>query len=607
MRKKKAKWALIDSDKWGCREISAGLVAYGITTVVTSPGSRNVPLLMTVERNPELTVLPVVDERSAAFIALGIAATNNEPVAIICTSGTALLNYAPAVAEAFYRHIPLIVISADRPKEWIDQNDSQTIRQPGALASIVKGSFSIKGEAETEEQRWFVNRTINEALTTATYRCSGPVHINVELSTPLSGETEMAAPHKFRYISYECNEGTLSSSFERYISWYANSRKSILIFGSSYPPSPILTEAILSLAKLPNVVVVAEGLANLKCNNIHQSVEALFGRMSEQEARRLKPDILITFGGAPVSAAWKRQVREWHPAAHWHVDESNAIIDTYMSLSRKIAASPDVFFTKLAKLITTNIYWGPQSNYNKAWHLYAFKVKRAIAPKFGRKWNGPDIMSKILKEIPDGWNLQLGNGMSVRYALLNDLNRFNRVDSNRGVSGIDGCLSTAIGASLFHKTPTLLITGDMSFQYDMGALASMALKPKLKIIVLNNGGGGIFNFVKTTESLPERDRLLKCDSNMPIAKIARAYGMKYAPATNFMALDAGLKLLETERRPMILEVFTDADTDAKAMWTLITRPERARRKDSEEQSQENTDPGNNISFKNDNPNKTENI
>lgn len=564
------------SDKWGCRETAAALAAFGVKYIVTSPGSRNAPLLMAVERTGKFQTVPVIDERSAAFIALGIASATSTCVALICTSGTALLNYAPAVAEAYYRHVPLIVISADRPHQWIDQDDSQTIRQHGALSAIVKASYNIRGEASTGEERWFVNRTLNEALTKANHGQRGPVHINVELSMPLTAESDADNDMEFRKIALIDYPDAIPTDMSRVIAEELTDKK-VLIFGGFMPPSASLSRAMSNLATLPNVAVVAEGLANLHSKGILERCETLFGNMPEATANSLKPDVLITFGGSPVAAAWKRIARQWRVAEHWHVGQTDAIIDTYMSLTRKINMPATGFFPRMSTSLGYLHRNGRiKSDYAIHWHKYYDTIanRTDLALRQTDDWNGVAAVSHILHMIPSEWNLQLSNGMSCRYAMLNPLGRLHRVDCNRGTSGIDGSLSTAVGASMVYRNPTLLITGDMSAQYDIGALASTALSSRFKMIVINNGGGGIFSFVKTTATLPERNRLFKCELHLPLRELAECYGMRYAKATSFAELDSALAMLVNEKeRPAVVELITNSEHDADTMWRLISNLE----------------------------------
>lgn len=556
---------MLNTDKWGCRQIAAALNTFGISQVVTSPGSRNAPLIMAVQRHPALHVYSVIDERSAAFIALGMAEISAKPVALICTSGTALLNYAPAVAEAYYKNIPLIVISADRPREWIDQADSQTMRQPGALANIVKGSYAIKGEAENENDKWYVNRTINDAIINATHNYPGPIHLNVALDAPLTTETECGNYEQFRKISCITLPNSLPTTMARELCAELCNKK-ILIVGGFQQPVAAVNRSMSILATLPNVAIMAEALANIHCHNIITNVDATLASISQKDYDTLRPDILITFGGAIVSATLKTFLRNIHPTEHWHVGKTPNVVDCYKSLTRRVDITPEGFFPKMATSLAHLTKIGKNSDaYAQQWQAKATQCENATSI-FRKNWNGPHAVQKIINAMPSNWNLQVSNGMSVRYAQLSNTLRVHRIDGNRGVSGIDGSVSTAVGAAINYSKPTLLITGDMSLQYDLGALTSNYITPNLKIVVMNNNGGGIFHFVKTTATLPELPQLFNGMMKLPVKQLAEAFGFKYLCANDYATLKTAFaQLIKTDNQPVMMEVITDSHTDAEIM------------------------------------------
>jgi len=556
----------LNTDKWGCRQLAAGLAAFGVTRVVTCPGSRNAPLLMAIARHDSLHVTSVIDERSAAFIALGMAEISNEPVAAVCTSGSALLDFAPAVAEAYYKKLPLIIISADRPAIWIDQDDSQTIRQPGALSNIVKKTFTITGEAETADDRWYVNRCINEALLCATSGRKGPVHINISLSEPLTQEIEVDYDEHFRKISYVETPDMVPTEQARAMAAELSDRK-VLIVGGFNRPSARLSRAMSTLASLPNVAVIAEGLANIHAEGCHTCVDRFALQVSRvlttENRSLLQPDVLITFGGALVSAKMKSLLRTLQPTEHWHVGRNDTTIDCYKALTRRIEISADGFFHRVANALAhlTKIGTNHGVYADEIAKICRMAEETAVARQL--PWSGSLVIDILTRAIPAQWNLQLSNGMTVRQAMNCNLTKFHRVDCNRGVSGIDGSVSTALGASVAYDHPTLLVTGDMSMQYDFMALTSTLLSPKLKIVVMNNGGGGIFHYVKGTAKLREMPALLNGSLNLPLEKLAATYNLAYAKAYDTESLYAAIKLLKaTQSRPVLVEVCTDADIDA---------------------------------------------
>lgn len=518
-----------------CAEIASLLAARGVKDVVVSPGSRNTPLSVAVSRAGCFTVDVVIDERTAGFVALGRALITGSPVAVMCTSGTALLNLAPAVAEAYYRCVPLIVISADRPAEWIDQDDSQTIRQFRILDNIVKHSYSLPAMAETYNLKWFVNRTINDAIDMSdTYPC-GPVHLNVQIDEPLSALVPVDS-EPVRAIEVVSAAGELDLSRARDLASTLSSRGNVLIIAGFGEPSDSLNNHLSRLATLPNVVVMTEAQSNIHLaasSHAVAAIDAVLTAMTDSERTQMLPATVITFGGAILS----RMVKQWlrprqgtRRINHWHVGISDNAIDCFQSLERRIMMRPEVFFHALVKAASTLC---ANSDYGDKWMHYnalASIAKNDFCER--QQWCDLTAMKLIMQSVPRGCNLQLSNGTVVRYAQLFPYAHIHRIDCNRGVSGIDGSTSTAIGASKAYSGLTLFITGDMSAQYDMGALAIPNIPPRFRMIVLNNGGGGIFRFIKSTSSLAELDRFFVADVRLPLRQLAEGYGFRYFEVTS---------------------------------------------------------------------------
>lgn len=532
--------------------LAEALAAYGVKDIFYSPGSRNSPLLIAVARSEEFTVRPVVDERSAAFIALGYSLVAQRPAALICTSGSALLNYAPAVAEAYYRKLPLIVISADRPRAWIGQDDGQTLPQPGAFGAMVKGSFSINGEISSDEERWEVNRKLNEALQSALNGRRGPVHLNVHLSSPLTQEIEAPAP-SFRKVELIHPYPGLNPAEGKKLAAQTAGRK-VLIVGGFCQPSETMNTAFASLARCGNVVILAEALANLSCQGIIHCAD-LVASSHIIDTPEAVPDIVITFGGSLLSSKLKDYLRRTPISEHWHVGENEALIDSYFALTKRIEIPEGNFFRYFLKLIERQK--SPETEFKALWKQAAQTEETSYRAKLASsQWDENQAIDFLTNHMPSSWNLQLSNGLTPRYALRSGAWRFHRRDCNRGVSGIDGSLSTALGASLPFKGTTVLITGDMSMQYDLSALSSTLLSPRLKIVVINNGGGGIFSKIPTTRHLPELPELLQCRLRLPLEKIAEAYGLRYFRAASLEQLkDILPEFIADTQLPAILEVF----------------------------------------------------
>ncbi len=520
--------------------IARGLVAYGVRLVVTSPGSRNAPLLMALERSDELTAVPVIDERCAAFEAIGLADISGEPVALCCTSGTALLNYAPAVAEAYYRGLPLIIVSADRPTAWIGQADSQTIRQPGALDNIVKATIDLDDNAATDEDIWYHNRLLNDALTAAVTGPKGPVHINVHLAAPLTKEISIDSLEQvFHKIDIIAPSPIVPPEIVRKLALRLIDRQ-VLIIGGFHTPDDQVSQALADISLIDGFRIIDEGLANIRGPLIECGPDCAVG----------SPDVLITFGGSLVSTRMKETLRDCASIReHWHVGEADHAIDTFRKLTTRVDLPASGFFPRLADSLRHYVGAGKLK----------LKDTATLPPRESNEsieWDSATAVKELLSMVPEQWNIQLGNGMAVRQALpIVAGGRFHRVSSNRGVSGIDGCVSTAIGASIAYDKPTLLIVGDMSAQYDMGAMASNQVSPKLKIAVLDNQGGEIFRRVATTRSLPERERLIAGGVKLPLRQLAESFCFRYLEAADSSSLmEAAQCLLAENERPCLLRI-----------------------------------------------------
>ncbi len=549
-----------------CRQLVASCVEYGVRRVVLSPGSRNAPLLIAFAREKSIEHFVVVDERTAAFTALGMCERSNEPVAVICTSGTALLNYAPAVAEAYYRHLPLIVISADRPEEWIDQDDSQTIRQQGILSHIVKQSYHIPSY-ESANLHWHAYRLINEALQQATASIAAPVHINVPLSDPLCAVAEVDdLPHEI--VEFIQPEVRLSQAIIDRLSNDISHTSKVMILATMSQPSHQLQQALSQLAALPQVVVLTESIANLHDTYFIPTIDRVLTAIDNSEKNDFAPELLITLGGAPVSRMVKEFIRKYSPIYHWRVGCDRNLIDTMQCLTHHIAVEPATFFSSIAERCKAR-----ESSYAALWHdreVVATALHNRIVD--ASPWCDLRAFSVLFPRIPEGTILHLSNGTSIRYAQLFDTPQIAASYCNRGVSGIEGSTSTAIGASLVDNRQHLLITGDMSFGYDVSALATRLATPRFKIIVIDNGGGGIFRFIKGPSDLPELEELFEVRYRQPIEGYASLHGWRYFHAASEAELcDVLPEFFDEDKQPAILAIETPNELNAAVLRKYMRR------------------------------------
>ncbi len=556
---------MVTTDKLNCNILADLLIAHGVKLVIASPGSRNAPLLVTLSRRRELKMEMVIDERSAAFIALGAAIESGEPVAVCCTSGSALLNYAPAVAEAYYRGVPLIVVSADRPPEWIDQDDSQTIRQPGALAGIVKTTTDIPARLDHESARWMTCREINDALAIALSPRRGPVHINVRIDAPLGNLAEYT-PGEAGIIKSTSLKPSVSEDVINEAARMVTATPRVMIVAGFMAPDPELSRSLQHISHLPGVAVLTETVANLHSSSFISAIDlALNQALRAENPEDYRPDVVITLGGALVSRKIKEFLRATPGLIHWHVGITDHLVDCFKHLSVAVETSPSLFFSRLAKAI--NFDEATASDFNEIWHKAFSQGIEFQEKKIATEgWTDMKAFSTLLSRLPSDSILHFSNGTPIRYSQLMGYRHFARVDCNRGVSGIDGCTSTALGASLVAHDNVILISGDMSFQYDLAALSSRLLSPRLKMVVTLNSGGGIFRFIESTSRLPEREEFFSRCMNLPLKEIAAAYGIRYLHASDEKALIAALPhFIEEKEAPVILAIETPAEESAVSL------------------------------------------
>lgn len=530
--------------------LSQILAARGVRHAIGSPGSRNAPLLVDLERSPDIDLRIVVDERSAAFIGLGLADASGRPVAIVCTSGTAPLNYGPAIAEAYYRQIPLIAVTADRPPEWIDQDDCQTIRQPGIFANFTKATFDIPVTDGSPESVAQAAALIGQALDTALASPPGPVHINIRIDLAKISCDAPAVPTSLAAALPAAAEPSLpplQSALK------TSPAPRIMILCGFMNPRNGLNDVLADLADRPNVILLCEPQSNLRVPGAVTNIDAA---LAQAAGAFMHPDIVITFGGSVVSRRIKEYLRGLRGLQHWFIGPRTPAPDTFRHLALHIPADEAAALKHILGQLGPCLPGQPSTPFKGAWTQAARRaMNRDRQTAQSGAWTDLAAVSHLIGNLPRGWHLQISNGTAIRLAQRCDCSRAASVACNRGVSGIDGSTSTAIGAAIATPdTQTLLITGDMSMQYDIGALATSFLPSNLKIAVLNNGGGGIFRQIDSTRSLPELQKCFVADVRLPLRQLAAAYGLDYHTADSPAALAAAYRALIASPRPALLEI-----------------------------------------------------
>lgn len=567
-----------DTNKKFCSIIFDVLSAHGVKDTVCSPGSRNVPLLLAAAARDEIRKHFIVDERSAAFFALGLAEVSQQPVVLICTSGTALLNYAPAIAEAYYQNIPLIILSADRPIQWIDQDDSQTLRQDNALDNYLKKSYSIPaGNDEIKELQWYVNRITNDAFITAMSGAKGPVHINIHLDEPLGVKTGRSC-NPVRLVE-SLNSDTFGNKeiFKSLAQELVNSRI-MLVAGFGMPDSG-LQKAVADFSRWPNVAVMAETISNLHLNLEDYRVDSVLTAFPAETLYNEAPDIIISIGGALVSRKLKEYLRRnSERCIHWKVGYSHTTTDPFMNLGLRLEIDPIRFFRSINEAVR-KIGISPSTSYYKDnWH-HLRKLAAEAKDRYihSCNWSELKAFSVMLNQIPSDYNVFLSNGTTVRYAQIISHRLPHATFCNRGVSGIDGSVSTSIGGAIAYKGKSLLITGDLSLIYDIGAFNIKEIPSNFKIIVIDNQGGSIFRFIPSTSNLEEREEYLCQTPDFPWHNFAVGFGWKYFEADTEESLNKIIPGFFHDKERCLLRIQCDGISSAEIlkeyMETRINRCE----------------------------------
>ena len=525
-----------------------------ISSVVISPGSRNAPLIIGFNESEKIKTYSIVDERCAAFFALGIAQQTRKPVALLCTSGSALLNYYPAIAEAYYSNIPLVVISSDRPKHLIDIGDGQTIRQENVFKNHILYSANLGVEDTIEKIEKAINISINE---------KGPIHINVPFDEPLYEKVEVideVVEEKEVIKESLIDEVPLEvDELQKYADVWNNSSKKIVLIGEHFPDE-LLQIQLEHLTKDPSVLVLIENTSNVSHLKFINSIDKLIFPLNEDELEKFQPEILVSLGGLIVSKKIKQHLRKYQPKHHWHVDSKRAF-NTFLCLEKHFKISPQLFFSQFFFLTKSK-----ESNYQTYWlEKKQCRLKKHQEYIENCDFSDLKVFSKLLPVIPNNAQLQLSNSSVIRYSQLFDVNKTLRVFCNRGTSGIDGSTSTAIGAAVIDKEQTVFITGDISFFYDSNALWNNYIPTNFRIVVINNRGGGIFRFIPGPKDSNVLD-YFETPHNLSAEYLCRMFNFEYFRAENESELDSQISnFFDKSKRPKLLEIITPREENDKIL------------------------------------------
>ena len=542
------------SDKINVNILTSLMVAHGVRTVVVCPGSRNAPLAHNFASCPEMHCVAATDERSAGFYALGLALASERPVAVCVTSGSALLNLAPAVAEAYYREVPLLVISADRPLAMINQLQGQTLPQAGALGMMVKATMQLP-EPHNEVERWHCNRLVNEAMIKMLQHGGGPVHINVPISEPLYNfaAEELPEERKISMAAASADQAKLTAIADD----FAKARKPLIVVGQIERREwHRAAEAVEMLET--RAVVLAEKLSDDSERQL-PALDMLVERMAD--AAEYQPDYIIYVGGNMVAKGMRQFLQQTKPRRSIVVSEACDVADVMMNATDIVEAKPSEMLRALASAVASDssaasVASVASDNEASAW-MERWQRLKAEAIELANVAT-ENMQNEAIREFfrairGKEMNVHVANSLSVRMA-LKYADRYLYV--NRGVNGIEGSLSTAAGFSIMSACPVACIIGDLSFFYDANALWNQELCGNFRILLINNKCGGIFSKFEQLADSPACDSFVMAKHNATAEGVCMQNNVAYRKAETDDEVRDGISWLVDEKcpRPMVLEV-----------------------------------------------------
>ena len=554
------------SNKENVNRLTSLLLEYGVSDAVVCPGSRNAPIVHNLSVCEAIRCRPVTDERSAAFYALGLAIATRRPTVVCVTSGSALLNVMPAVAEAAYQHVPLVVISADRPQQWIDQLDGQTIPQSDALGRFVRKAVQLP-EPHNDEERWLCRRLVNEAIHLATCRQGAPVHINVPISEPLFEFDTEQLPQLSRFNNIK-RAAIKDASMDMPDAFHDATRPMIVIGQLAH--GTVSHETIRSLSE--KYVVMSEPLSSPSYMTIHfdEAIRYIVSDNSsinddEDDKTAYYPDYVIYVGDTLVSKPARRFLRNAKAPSCLITPDAADIHDPLMTLTDIVECDSDSINALLASLCDAPDT-DERCRFHDRWQSFLDACAAhadAYAPEYSQMAT-VKYFEEQLADLDIDICVHYANSSAVRLACIYAQHY---VWCNRGVNGIEGSLSTAAGFSLATHDMTVCVIGDLSFFYDQNALWNSNLRGNLRIILLNARGGGIFRQLPGLSDSPAADDLVMASHENTAQGICTQNDIGYMSAKNMDEMQIGIVTLLTREseRPMLLEVFTDSNDDVKAL------------------------------------------
>jgi len=535
---------------------------YGLRKLVISPGSRNAPLILAFHHQPEIDCYVVPDERSAAYFAIGIAQYTGQPVGLLCTSGTAALNYTPAMAEAYYQQLPLVAITADRPSEWVDQLDGQTINQTNIYGNFTVYQAQLPVEAYSQNEVWYIGRLVRDGFRLLSLK-NKPIHFNVPLREPLYNLAEktksLVKPAVYDapgIVSYDNRE--LQDNLRRF-------SKIILVFGMNRPDA-LVSRLIGQITSQKNVVVFYETLSNIVVEGAFQTSDVMFSALHNKPVETLLPELVISFGDILLSKPLKQWIRSLKNTERWIVSESEMVPDVFQGVERIINLQPENFLRNLLEL-----YEPKGTAYVNEWYkIYQTHDRLQVDYSNAVPWSDMLVFRILSQQVPGNSMIHLGNSSPVRYAQFFKWKEGIKFFGNRGTAGIDGTTSTALGMASQTDELVTLITGDVSFLYDSNALWNKYKRQNFKIVVINNRGGNIFSLIPGPDSTGLLNDYFTMHNPVSMEYLCKAYGISYYLSRNEQELTSELEHFYSDPICSLIEVQTDPTVNTQVWKDYFT-------------------------------------
>ena len=544
--------------------IIALLKKYGVKHCVLSAGSRNVPFVHSVECDSDFKCYSVVDERSAGYFALGLAQETNEPVVISCTASTASCNYYPAVAEAFYQNVPIIILTSDRNPSMLGQREDQMINQVGMFDRHVKKSVNLP-IINDEDDEYYCERLINEALLELNHHTPGPVHINIPMKDYNNSFNIKELPNvkKINRVEIENAREIWNEKFEELKEY----KRIMVVCGQNSFVSEKLKEEIKKFFERFNCAIVVDHMSNIDFENGINTVVGMDGKfITSKKMKELLPDLVISFGGQ-VFSGLKLELRKFYKnVKHWSIEPSGEVVDLFKSLDTIFECTPEYFFenaNEYAKNIANDKkYYTELNNY----------IDSIVYPEFD--YSHVYAIKNVVENIPENSILHLSINDSIRITNFFKINKNINVSANIGTYGIDGPISTFIGHSVTSNKNAFLIVGDLAFFYDMNAIKLNCIKNNMHILLINNHGGSEFYYNGSWKN-EYSDLHTTARHNTEAEGWAKSNNFKYLRAESKEEFDKNLSLfMEDSEEPVFFEVITEMKTDAKTIEKFydLSRP-----------------------------------